>query len=81
MANFNTVISRRVKTYMANSSISQKALAADLHLSQSALAKRLHNQARWQLDDLDRLIEIGVPIGLDIFGAAVNEEYAQKESK
>ncbi len=78
MSNFNTVISRRVKTYMASRSVSQKALAADLHLSQTALSKRLRNQARWQLDDLDRLIEIGVPIGLQIFGAAIREEYTNE---
>ena len=77
MSNFNTVISRRVKTYMALRSVSQKALAADLHLSQTALSKRLRNQARWQLDDLDRLIQIGVPIGLDTFGAAIREEYTK----
>nr|DAS19643.1 MAG TPA: SOS-response transcriptional repressor [Caudoviricetes sp.] len=81
MSNFNTVISRRVKNYMASHSVSQKALAADLQLSQTALCKRLRNQARWQLDDLDRLIQIGVPIGLQVFGAAINEEYAQKETK
>lgn len=63
---------------MASHSVSQKALAADLHLSQTALSKRLHNQARWQLDDLDRLIEIGVPIGLQIFGAAICEEYTHE---
>lgn len=66
---------------MASHSVSQKALAADLQLSQTALCKRLRNQARWQLDDLDRLIQIGVPIGLQVFGAAINEEYVQKESK
>ena len=66
---------------MASHSVSQKALATDLQLSQTALCKRLRNQARWQLDDLDRLIQIGVPIGLQVFGAAINEEYAQKESK
>lgn len=63
---------------MSSNSVSQKALAADLQLSQTALCKRLRNQARWQLDDLDRLIQIGVPIGLQIFGAAIHEEYTRE---
>ena len=81
MPTFNTVISRRVKTYMLDRAISQKSLADELHISQTALSQRLNNRARWQLDDLDRLIQIGVPIGLDTFGAALREEYTQKESK
>ena len=66
---------------MQSLSISQKALANDLAMSQTALSQRMRGAARWQLDDLDRLIQLGFPIGLDIFGAAVNEEYTQKESK
>jgi len=66
---------------MQSLSISQKALASDLAMSQTALSQRMRGAARWQLDDLDRLIQLGFPIGLDVFGDAISEEYAQKESK
>lgn len=81
MFDSQTILSRQVKQYMAAQGISQSALAADLGMTQSALSQRLSATTRWQLDDLDRLIQLGFPIGLDVFGAAVNEEYAQKESK
>lgn len=76
-----TVITRLIKNYLHDSGITQKALAADLGITQPTLSRKLTGIRMWSLDDLDQLIQIGVPIGLDIFGAAVNEEYAQKESK
>jgi hypothetical protein len=63
---------------MQSLSISQKALANDLAMSQTALSQRMRGAARWQLDDLDRLIQLGFPIGLDIFGAAISEEYTRE---
>lgn len=81
MSTYNTAVTRTVKRHMQSLSISQKALANDLAMSQTALSQRMRGAARWQLDDLDRLIQLGFPIGLDVFGAAVNEEYAHKESK
>lgn len=81
MFDSQTVLSRQVKRYMAGQGISQAALAADLGMTQSAPSQRLSATTRWQLDDLDRLIQLGFPIGLDIFGATINDEYAQKESK
>lgn len=63
---------------MQQHSISQKALASDLEMSQTALSQRMRGAARWQLDDLDRLIQIGIPVGLDIFGAAISEEYTHE---
>lgn len=71
-------VSRCVKTYMAIHSFTQAQFAAELNISESALSKRLNGVARWQLDDLDCLIRIGVPIGLEIFGAAVREEYSRE---
>lgn len=71
-------VSRCVKTYMAIHSFTQAQFAAELHISESALSKRLNGAARWQLDDLDGLIRIGVPIGLEIFGDAVREEYSRE---
>ena len=71
-------VSRCVKTYMAIHSFTQAQFAAELNISESALSKRLNGVARWQLDDLDCLIRIGVPIGLEIFGAAVRAEYSRE---
>lgn len=76
-----TVITRLIKNYMHDSGITQKVLAADLGITQPTLSRKLSGIYPWSLDDLDQLIQIGVPIGLQIFGAAINEEYAQKESK
>jgi len=64
---------------MQSLSISQKALANDLAMSQTALSQRMRGAARWQLDDLDRLIQLGFPIGLDVFGAAIREEYTNED--
>ena len=71
-----TVITRLIKNYMHDSGITQKVLAADLGITQPTLSRKLSGIRTWSLDDLDQLIQIGVPIGLDIFGAAINEEYA-----
>lgn len=81
MFDSQTSINRLIKRFMNEQHVSQKALAADLGICQSAVSHRLSGITRWSLDDLDRLIQIGVPIGLDVFGAAINGEYAHKESK
>ena len=78
MSSYNTAVTRTVKRHMQQHSISQKALASDLEMSQTALSQRMRGAARWQLDDLDRLIQIGIPVGLDIFGAAISEEYTHE---
>lgn len=81
MTSTQTVATRVVRNYLHDSGISQQSLAAELGVTQATLSRKLSGIRTWSLDDLDQLIQIGVPIGLDIFGAAVNEEYAQKESK
>ena len=78
MSIYNTAVTRTVKRHMQSLSISQKALASDLEISQTALSQRMRGAARWQLDDLDRLIQLGFPIGLDVFGAAAMEEYTHE---
>ena len=78
MFDSQTILSRQVKRYMEDQGISQRSLAADLGMTQSALSQRLSATTRWQLDDLDRLIQLGFPIGLDIFGAAISEEYTRE---
>lgn len=81
MTSTQTVVTRVVRNYLHDSGISQRSLAAELGVTQATLSRKLSGIRTWSLDDLDQLIQIGVPIGLDIFGAAINEEYAQKESK
>ncbi len=81
MRSTQTIVTRLVKGYLNESDITQKTLAAALGITQPTLSRKLTGIRTWSLDDLDQLIKIGVPIGLDVFGAAINEEYAQKESK
>lgn len=81
MTSTQTVVTRVVRNYLYDSGISQQSLAAELGVTQATLSRKLSGIRTWSLDDLDQLIQIGVPIGLDIFGAAINDKYAQKESK
>ena len=79
MFDSQTILSRQVKRYMADQGISQAALAADLGMTQSALSQRLSATTRWNLKDIDQLMRIGVPIGLDVFDAALTEEYINED--
>ena len=81
MQSIQTIVTRLVKNYLNDSGTTQKTFAAALGITQPTLSRKLTGIRTWSLDELDQLIQIGVPIGLDVFGAAVNEEYAQKESK
>lgn len=69
-----TVITRLIKNYLHDSGITQKALAADLGMTQPTLSRKLTGIRMWSLDDLDRLIQIGVPISLQTFTTAITEE-------
>lgn len=64
MCTSQTVISREVRRYMADHSLTQAQLAAILHLTQSKISARLHRRSPWTLADLDILFDIGVPINL-----------------
>ena len=59
---------------MADQGISQRSLAADLGMTQSALSQRLSATTRWNLDDIDQLMRIGVPVGFGTLAAALTEE-------
>lgn len=74
MTSTQTVVTRLVKNYLRDSGITQRSLAAELGTTQATLSRKLTGIRTWSLDDLDQLIQIGVPIGLDIFGAALSEE-------
>lgn len=74
MTSMQTVVTRVVRNYLHDSGISQRLLAAELGVTQATLSRKLSGIRTWSLDDLDQLVQIGVPIGLDIFGAALSEE-------
>lgn len=79
MTSTQTVVTRMVRNYLHDSGISQRSLAAELGITQATLSRKLSGIRTWSLDDLDRLIQIGVPIGLDVFGAALTEEYINED--
>lgn len=74
MRSTQTIVTRLVKNFLNESSITQKTLAAALGTTQPTLSRKITGIRTWSLDDLDQLIQIGVPIGLDVFGAALTEE-------
>lgn len=78
MTSPQTVVTRLVKNYLRDSGITQRSLAAELGTTQATLSRKLTGIRTWSLDDLDQLIQIGVPIGLDVFGAAAMEEYTHE---
>lgn len=78
MTSTQTVVTRVVRNYLHDSGISQQSLAAELGVTQATLSRKLSGIRTWSLDDLYQLIQIGVPIGLDIFGAAICEEYTNE---
>lgn len=78
MQSTQTIVTRLVKNYLNKSGTTQKTLAAALGITQPTLSRKLTGIRTWSLDDLDQLIQLGVPIGLDIFGAAAMEEYTHE---
>ena len=75
MYDSQTILSRQVKRYMADQGISQRSLAADLGMTQSALSQRLSATTRWNLKDIDQLMRIGVPVGFGTLAAVINEDH------
>ena len=75
MFDSQTTLSRQVKRYMADQGISQRSLAADLGMTQSALSQRLSATTRWNLKDIDQLMRIGVPVGFGTLAAVINEDH------
>lgn len=70
MQSIQTIVTRLVKNYLNDSGTTQKTLAAALGITQPTLSRKLTGIRTWSLDELDQLIQIGVSIGLDVFGAA-----------
>lgn len=55
-----TIVSRAVKNYMKREKLTQLDIAALLETSQKAISRKLRNEARWTVNDLDRLTVLGV---------------------
>lgn len=79
MFDSQTILSRQVKRYMEDQGISQRSLAADLGMTQSALSQRLSATTRWNLNDIDQLMRIGVPVGFGTLAAVISEEYSNED--
>lgn len=79
MFDSQTILSRQVKRYMEDQGISQRSLAADLGMTQSALSQRLSATTRWNLKDIDQLMRIGVPVGFGTLAAVINEDYTNED--
>lgn len=67
MTTSQTVITREVKRFMKRNKWTQTDLAGQLCISPSQVSARINGRARWQLDDLDVLFALGVPIQLGAF--------------
>ena len=65
-------VSRVVKRYMADHGLSQGELAQLIGLKQTTLSRRIRNESRWSLDDLDALVRVGVPVCVP-FGVLVGD--------
>ena len=74
MQSIQTIVTRLVKNYLNNSGITQKTLAAALGITQPTLSRKLTGIRTWSLDELDQLIQIGVPISLQTLTTAITEE-------
>jgi DNA-binding helix-turn-helix protein len=74
MTSTQTVVTRLVKNYLRDSGITQRSLAAELGTTQATLSRKITGIRTWSLDDLDRLIQIGVPISLQTLTTAITEE-------
>lgn len=79
MTSTQTVVTRVVRNYLHDSGISQQSLAAELGVTQATLSRKLSGIRTWSLDDLDQLIQIGVPVDFEIFGSAIEEAYSNED--
>lgn len=62
-----TTISREVRNFAAAQGLNVSGLAKALGYSRSALNDRLRGRTRWNANDLDTLIDAGVPIELSAY--------------
>ncbi len=62
MNKFQDAVSDAVRAYLGAVGLSQKVLAAELHLTQPALSRKLSGSRKWLPCDLDALAELGVEL-------------------
>lgn len=74
MTSIQATVSPKVRQYLDDNQVSVTAFSEQMGITRPTLSARLSGMTRWNIKDLDQLIKIGVPIGLDIFGAALTEE-------
>lgn len=53
---------------MAATSHTQADIARLIGLDQTAVSRRLTGRSRWSMDDLDALMDAGVPLTLSVYG-------------
>lgn len=64
MSTTQAAISREVRVYMALENIRQATMADRLGIKQVALSRRLKGTAPWTIENIDRLIDLGVSVRL-----------------
>ena len=74
VTSIQATVSPKVRQYLDDNQVSVTAFSEQMGITRPTLSARLSGTTRWNIKDLDQLIKIGVPIGLDIFGAALTEE-------
>lgn len=68
MNSSQTIITRQVRRFMAATSQTQVDIAHLIGLDQTAVSRRLTGRSRWSVDDLDALMDAGVPLSLSAYG-------------
>ncbi|WP_022869071.1 helix-turn-helix domain-containing protein [Schaalia vaccimaxillae] len=68
MTSSQTIVSREVRRFMAATNQSQADIARIIGLDQTAVSRRFKGINRWSFDDLDALMDAGVPLALSAYG-------------
>ncbi|WP_022868941.1 helix-turn-helix domain-containing protein [Schaalia vaccimaxillae] len=68
MTTAQMIVSREVRRFMTATSQTQTDIARALGVSQTQVSQRLAGNVRWSFDDLDALIDAGVPLALSAYG-------------
>lgn len=68
MSNSQVVITRAVLQHMAHEGLSQSQMGKLIGMQQPVLSRKLTGSRRWIIDDVDRLIDAGVPITIPAAG-------------
>ena len=69
MTTLQALLSDTVQQFLKDTRTPQSVLANDLGITQATLSRKLSGIRAWNLKDVDQLMRIGVPIGLEAYGA------------